>query len=139
MEIAEKILQGDIASASRLITMIENSSEEAVDALKIIFPRTGNAYVVGITGAPGAGKSTLICEIIVEFRRRNQTVGVIAVDATSPFSGGALLGDRVRMQKHDIYRDEGFLSGAWLPGGIWADWQGLPGMRLVSWMPWEKM
>jgi len=107
MEIAEKILQGDIASASRLITMIENSSEEAVDALKIIFPRTGNAYVVGITGAPGAGKSTLICEIIVEFRRRNQTVGVIAVDATSPFSGGALLGDRVRMQKHDIYRDEG--------------------------------
>jgi len=88
MEIAEKILQGDIASASRLITMIENSSEEAVDALKIIFPRTGNAYVVGITGAPGAGKSTLICEIIGEFRRRGQTVGVIAVDATSPFSGG---------------------------------------------------
>ncbi len=106
MEIAEKILQGDIGSASRLITMIENGSEEAIDALKILFPRTGNAYVVGITGAPGAGKSTLICEMIVEFRRRGQTVGGIAIDASSPFSGGALLGDRIRMQKHDIYRDE---------------------------------
>jgi LAO/AO transport system kinase len=102
MEMAEKILHGDEATASRLITLVENGSEEAIDALKILFPHTGKAYVVGITGAPGAGKSTLICEIIGEFRKRDQTVGVIAVDATNPFSGGAVLGDRVRMGKHHM-------------------------------------
>jgi len=99
---AEKILHGDETTASRLITLVENGSEEAIDALKTLFPHTGKAYVVGITGAPGAGKSTLICEIIGEFRKRDQTVGVIAGDATSPFSGGAVLGDRVRMGKHHM-------------------------------------
>jgi len=102
MGMAERILDGDVGSASRLMTMVENGSEEAIDALKLLFPHTGKAWVVGFTGPPGAGKSTLICEVIGEFRKRDQTVGVIAIDATSPFSGGAVLGDRVRMQKYDM-------------------------------------
>ena len=103
-ELTEKILTGDIASAAQLITLIENNREDAAGIVRAIFPHTGKAYLVGVTGSPGAGKSTLIAEMIRVFRDRGQTVGVIAVDATSPFSGGAVLGDRIRMQK---YEDEG--------------------------------
>src|SRR4029450_5387068 len=70
------------------------------ELVRRIFPRTGRAYLVGVTGAPGAGKSTLVDRLIAELRGRGQTVGVVAVDPTSPFSGGAILGDRVRMQAH---------------------------------------
>ena len=101
VELTEKMLTGDIASAARLITMIENNREDAARIVKAIFPHTGRAYLVGVTGSPGAGKSTLISEMIRVFRDRGQTVGVIAVDATSPFSGGAVLGDRIRMQKYE--------------------------------------
>ncbi len=94
-------LTGDIASAARLITMIENNREDAASIVRAIFPHTGKAYLVGVTGSPGAGKSTLISEMIRVFRDRGKTVGVIAVDATSPFSGGAVLGDRIRMQKYE--------------------------------------
>ena len=96
-DIASKVLKGDPRSIARLITLAENSSHEAVSAMKDIHSHTGNAHVIGVTGVMGSGKSTLICEITREYRKQDKTVGVIAIDPTSPFSGGALLGDRIRM------------------------------------------
>lgn len=105
METVQKIQAGDIRSASRLIRRLEDGMSEARSTMKKIFPLTGNAHVVGITGPPGAGKSTLVDGIIAELRQRKKKVGVLAVDPTSPFTGGAILGDRVRMQRHA--EDEG--------------------------------
>jgi len=96
----DKILQGDVRAAARLMRDIEDEAPNAVDELKSIYPHTGRAYIVGVTGAPGVGKSTLVDTLIDSFRRKSMTVGVVAIDPTSPFTGGALLGDRVRMQKH---------------------------------------
>lgn len=100
MELASKILEGNIRAAARLMRGIEDGTPNAVEELNHIYPHTGRAYIVGVTGAPGVGKSTLLDCLISIFRRKNMTVGVIAVDPTSPFTGGALLGDRIRMQKH---------------------------------------
>lgn len=101
----EKILAGDIRTAARLIRDIDDGIPEVREALKELYPHTGNAYVIGITGAPGVGKSTLVDQMLSHLRKQNKTVGVLAVDPTSPFSGGAILGDRVRMQRHSM--DEG--------------------------------
>ena len=98
-DLASKVLKGDPHSIARLITLTENSDPAAAQAMKIIHPSTGNAHVVGITGVMGSGKSTLIYQMTKEFRRRGKTVGIIAIDPTSPFSGGAVLGDRVRMME----------------------------------------
>ncbi len=98
--LADRVLQGDPRAIARAISLIEDEAPEGAELVKQIFSRSGNAYLLGITGAPGAGKSTLVDRLIVELRRREQTVGVVAVDPTSPFSGGAILGDRVRMQSH---------------------------------------
>ena len=100
MELADKILQGDVRAAARLMRGIEDEAPNAAEELSRIYPHTGRAHTVGITGAPGAGKSTLVDSLISTLRQRNVTVGVVAIDPTSPFTGGALLGDRVRMQKH---------------------------------------
>lgn len=100
MEIGKKIKAGDIRAASRLIRDIEDSIPEAKSTIKHIFPYTGKAQVVGITGSPGAGKSTLVDGLVEASRKSNKTVGVLAVDPTSPFTGGATLGDRIRMQRH---------------------------------------
>jgi LAO/AO transport system kinase len=100
MEIGKKIKAGDVRAASRLIRNIEDNIPEAKSTIKHIFPMTGNAHVVGITGSPGAGKSTLVDGLIEFTRKRDKTVGVLAVDPTSPFTGGAILGDRIRMQRH---------------------------------------
>lgn len=105
METIKKIRAGDVRSASRLIRDLEDKLPEARPRLKQLFPYTGKSFVIGITGAPGAGKSTLTDALISEFRKVNKTVGVLAVDPTSPFSGGAILGDRVRMLRHA--EDEG--------------------------------
>jgi LAO/AO transport system kinase len=97
---AAKVLQGDVRAISRAITAIENHSPEAEQLLKQLFPQTGQAYLTGITGAPGTGKSTLVDRLAAVYRKRQEHVGVIAVDPTSPYSGGAILGDRIRMQGH---------------------------------------
>lgn len=105
MGIAEKITSGDIRAVARLIRDIDDKVPEAREVLKDLYPSTGKAYVVGITGAPGVGKSTLVDQMVTYLRKDGKTVGVLAVDPTSPFSGGAILGDRIRMQRHSM--DEG--------------------------------
>lgn len=100
-KLTNKILEGNIRAASRLMSGIEDGIPEAIKELENLYPYTGKAYVVGVTGAPGAGKSTLADALISGFRKRNMKVGVIAVDPSSPFTGGALLGDRIRMERHN--------------------------------------
>ena len=96
----KKICAGDVRTASRLIRDIEDKLPDAKAKIKKLYAHTGKSFIIGITGAPGAGKSTLIDALISEFRKLNKTVGVLAVDPTSPFTGGAILGDRIRMLRH---------------------------------------
>jgi LAO/AO transport system kinase len=100
--ITEKVIAGDIRTVARLIRDIDDGMPEVRECLKALYPHTGKAYVIGITGAPGVGKSTLVDQMISHLRKKEKTVGVLAVDPTSPFSGGAILGDRVRMQRHSM-------------------------------------
>jgi len=95
---AAQVLAGNVRVASRLITDAQTGSETARSVLRYLYPHCGRAQLVGVTGPPGAGKSTLVAALIADLRSKNQTVGVIAVDPTSPFSGGAVLGDRDRME-----------------------------------------
>src|ERR1700685_3730081 len=97
---AEQVRAGDVRAISRAVSAIENRAREAEEILRQLFPYTGHAYRVGITGAPGTGKSTLVDRLASHYRAEKKTVGIIAVDPSSPFSGGAILGDRVRMQGH---------------------------------------
>jgi LAO/AO transport system kinase len=99
-EWAGRVLDGDVRAISRAITAIENHSTEAESLLKQLFPHTGQAYLTGVTGAPGTGKSTLVDRLAAVYRKQQERVGVVAVDPTSPYSGGAILGDRIRMQGH---------------------------------------
>ena len=104
-EIVQGVLAGDRRSIAKAITVIENNPEKAHRIIASIYPHTGKAHVIGVTGPGGSGKSTLIEKVIREYRRRGKTVGVVAVDPTSPFTGGAFLGDRIRMQELSV--DEG--------------------------------
>ncbi len=103
--VVEKVVAGDVRTVARIIRDIDDGLPGVRDVLKALYPHTGHAYVIGITGAPGVGKSTLVDQMISHLRSAGKTVGVLAVDPTSPFSGGAILGDRVRMQRHSL--DEG--------------------------------
>jgi len=98
--LSERVLRGDPRAVARAISLIEDESPQGAEVVRRVFARTGRAYLVGVTGSPGAGKSTLVDRLIAELRRSGKTVGVVAVDPTSPFTGGAILGDRVRMQSH---------------------------------------
>ena len=99
MNLLEKLLQGDPRAAAQLITLAENNDQEIRKVIKELYKYGGKAHIVGVTGASGTGKSTLISKLAQAYRKLNRTVGIIAIDPTSPFSGGALLGDRVRMQE----------------------------------------
>ncbi|MBU6997805.1 MAG: methylmalonyl Co-A mutase-associated GTPase MeaB [Theionarchaea archaeon] len=99
MELVDRLLAGDRRACARLITLVENEAPEAKQALREVYPYTGNAHVIGVTGPPGAGKSSLVDKLTQYYREQGETVGVIAVDPSSPFTGGALLGDRIRMQE----------------------------------------
>ncbi len=100
--LAERVLQGDVRAAARLMRDLDDRLPEGEASLRALFPHTGRAFVVGLTGAPGAGKSSLTDRLIGHYRRAGRTVGVVAVDPTSPFTGGAILGDRIRMQDHAL-------------------------------------
>ena len=101
-DLVEKVTSGDVRTVARLIRDVDDGMPEVRDVLKALYPHTGKAYIIGITGAPGVGKSTLVDQMVAHLRKRGKTVGVLAVDPTSPFSGGAILGDRVRMQRHSV-------------------------------------
>ena len=105
MNIIDLIRQGDIRATARLMRELDEGEPRAREVLKELYQYTGRAHIVGITGSPGVGKSTLTDRLIQQLRQQGQTVGVVAVDPTSPFSGGAILGDRIRMQRHAT--DEG--------------------------------
>ncbi len=98
--LADRVLAGDPRAIARAISLIEDEAPQAADVVRAIFASTGRAYLVGVTGPPGSGKSTLVDRLTNEVRSQSQTVGIIAVDPTSPFTGGAILGDRLRMQSH---------------------------------------
>ena len=101
----KKALDGDPRSIARLISLVESDSPYAENVMKAIYPQSGKAHFIGITGSPGAGKSTLVDKIIREFKGQGKSVGVVAVDPSSPFTGGAILGDRLRMQSHALDPD----------------------------------
>ncbi len=100
-----KALDGDHRSIARLISLVESESPQAEHIMRKIYPHSGKAHIIGLTGSPGAGKSTLADKVIAHFKELGKTVGVIAVDPSSPFTGGAILGDRLRMQQHAVDPD----------------------------------
>ena len=104
-QLVEGVLKDDRRAIAKLITLVENDSLQGLRAVRLLYPHTGRAYVIGVTGPAGCGKSTLIYRLASQFRKKGKTVGVVAIDPTSPFSGGALLGDRIRMQ--NLSTDEG--------------------------------
>lgn len=120
MHLATAALAGDRRALARLLSLVENGAAEGRAALATLFPRTGHAHIIGITGSPGAGKSTLVNRLAREFRNRGTTLAIVAVDPTSPYSGGALLGDRLRMR--DLVTDEGIfirsMASRGHPGGV---------------------
>jgi LAO/AO transport system kinase len=103
--LAQRVLDGDLRAAARVMRLIDDRAQDHVAILKDLWPHVGKAMVIGITGTPGAGKSTLCDRLIELFRKQGKKVGVVCVDPTSPFSGGAILGDRIRMQRH--FTDDG--------------------------------
>ena len=115
-QLAERLIAGDRLALSRLISAVESGREDARQALRCLYPKTGRAHVVGVTGPPGSGKSTLTTRMAIEYRARGKTVGIVAVDPTSPFTGGAILGDRVRMM--ELHSDPGVFMRSMATRGV---------------------
>ncbi len=105
IDLVEPLLQGDRRALARMLTAVENETAGVESALAALYPRTGRAWVIGLTGSPGSGKSSLVTALAKQYRAQGDTVGIIAVDPTSPFTGGAILGDRIRMR--DLSGDRG--------------------------------
>lgn len=120
MELVDKVLRGDEGSAARLISLIEEGRDEGYEAISLLFPHTGKAHVIGVTGAPGAGKSTILDKLAISFGRQGGKVGIIAVDPTSAKGSGAFLGDRLRMRNAEKLEGVFIRSMAHrgFPGGI---------------------
>ncbi len=116
-DLGKRILRGDVRAAAQLLTLIENKDPRARAILKSVYSRTGKAHIIGVTGAAGSGKSALIDRMTAELRRRKKKVGILTVDPTSPFSGGALLGDRIRMRDH--FLDDGVFIRSLATRGGW--------------------
>jgi len=102
IKLIDKMLSGDRVALARIMTLVESRHSSLFEILKRINSRVGKAYIIGVTGPPGAGKSTLVNELIISFRKKDKKIGVVAVDPSSPFTGGAVLGDRIRMQDHSL-------------------------------------
>jgi len=119
-ELIERALNGEVRAAARLMTALESDPEAVPRIMSQVYPKAGKAHVIGVTGPPGAGKSSLVDKIAAMFRARGQTVGIVAVDPSSPFTGGAILGDRIRMQ--DRFSDAGVfirsMASRGQPGGL---------------------
>lgn len=105
MSLAQGVLAGDVRSAARLMRMVDDDFDSAIEQMKQLYPHTGKAAIIGVTGSPGAGKSSLVDRMITRYRNQGRKVGIVAIDPTSPFSGGAIMGDRVRMGRH--FEDDG--------------------------------
>lgn len=103
--LCERAFQGEIRAAARLMRLVDDRVDGYEEFMKEVWKKTGNAHIIGITGAPGAGKSTMTDRLITKYRNMGKTVGVVAIDPTSPFSGGAILGDRIRMSSHSLDKD----------------------------------
>jgi len=101
-DLLERFLSGDQRALARIISLVENEAPEKDELLRNLYQRTGRSYILGVTGSPGAGKSSLVDRLVEVIRKRNETVGIVAVDPTSPFTGGAILGDRIRMNAHAL-------------------------------------
>jgi LAO/AO transport system kinase len=115
-ELAERLLTGDRLALTRLISAVEAGRDDAREAMRYLFPKTGRAHVVGVTGPPGCGKSTLTTRLALEYRARGEAVGIVAVDPTSPYTGGAILGDRVRMM--ELHGDPGVFMRSMATRGV---------------------
>lgn len=115
-DLVARLLEGDRLALSRMISAIESARADVPEALRWLFPKTGRAHIVGVTGPPGSGKSTLTTRLALEYRRRGQSVGIVAVDPTSPYSGGAILGDRVRMM--ELHSDPGVFMRSMATRGV---------------------